>query len=248
MKLLILSDIHANWPALRAVLEAEPDAEQILCLGDLVDYGPQPVECVEWAIKHVPVAWLIQGNHDWGVGCNEDPRCSPPYRRLTEITQRHSLRLLNEESKKFLGELQPLRAFEIAGAKYVACHAAPSGPLFRYLRTNGAGGQLEAEIETAGSPDFLFFGHTHWPVKIRSGKTLVINPGSVGQPKDGDPRAAYAVWQDGEIALRRVAYDIEETVHAYAGTPLEAADVAALAHVLRTGGSLPQKNPDGEAL
>jgi putative phosphoesterase len=248
MKLLILSDIHANWPALRAVLDAESDAEQILCLGDLVDYGPQPVECVQWAIKNVPVAWLIQGNHDWGVGCNEDPRSSPPYRHLTKVTQQLCLRLLNDEMKKFLAELQPLRAFEISGANYVACHAAPSEPLFRYLRTNGADGKLETEIETAGNPDYLFFGHTHWSLKIRSGNTLVVNPGSVGQPKDGDPRAAYAVWQDGEVTLRRIEYDIEETVRAYTDTQLDAADVAALAHVLRTGGNLPQQTPAGGAL
>ena len=221
------------------VLDIEKDAEQILCLGDLVDYGPQPVECVHWAMKQAPVAWLIQGNHDYGVARNEDPRCSPPYRHLTKVTRRHCIQALSTEQKKFLGDLQPLRSFEISGAKYVACHAAPSDPLFRYLRTHGNDDKLKAEIEIAGNPDFLFFGHTHWPLKIRSGKTLVVNPGSVGQPKDGDPRAAYAVWDDGEVTLRRAEYDIDEAVRAYADTPLEAEDIAALSNVLRTGGSLP---------
>lgn len=243
MKLLIVSDIHSNWAALRAVLDAEPDAGQILCLGDVVDYGPQPVECVEWAMKNAQAALLIQGNHDWGVAHYEDPRCSPPYRKLSAVTQELCLRMLNEEMLAFLRELRPLRSFQLGAANCVACHAAPSDPLFRYLRTNALNGRLEGEIEIAGKPDFLFFGHTHWPAKIRSGNTLVVNPGSVGQPKDGDPRAAYAVWEQGEVSLRRAAYDVEETVRAYAGTALDAADVSILAEVLRTGGNLPAYSP-----
>ena len=77
-------------------------------------------------------------------------------------------------------------------------------------------------------------------MKAHFRRTPVVKPGSVGHAKHGDPRAAYAVWQDGEVALRRAAYDIEETVRAYGGTRLEAADVAALVHVLRTGGNLPE--------
>lgn len=227
-------------------METEKDAEQILCLGDLVDYGPQPVECVEWALKHVPRNWLLQGNHDYGVANNAAPRCSPPYRHLTEVTQKYCIEALSDEQRKFLGDLQPLRSFEISGAKYVACHAAPSDPLFRYLRTHGNDDKLKAEIEIAGNPDFLFFGHTHWPLKIQCGKTWVINPGSVGQPKDGDPRAGYAVWVDGEVTLCKVEYDIEETVRAYASTPLAEEDVAALTTVLRTGGSLPAVGAEKE--
>lgn len=239
MKLLILSDIHANWPALRAVLDAESDADDILCLGDLADYGPQPVECVEWAARHLPFKRVIQGNHDWGITWNKDPRCSPPYRHLTAVTQSYSQRMLGIELCAFLRKLMPLRKFRMAGAKCVACHAAPSDPLFHYLNTNVATSRLEAEIDIAGSPNFLFFGHTHWPLLLRSGNTLVVNPGSVGQPKDGDPRAAYALWQDGEVTLRRAAYDVEETVHAYTGTGIDPEDVAVLAEVLRTGGNLP---------
>ncbi len=64
MKLLIVSDIHANWPALRAVLETESDSDQTLCLGDLVGYGPHPVECVAWAKEMISQAWVIEGDHD----------------------------------------------------------------------------------------------------------------------------------------------------------------------------------------
>lgn len=67
MKLLNISDIHANWPALLAVFAAETEIREILCIGDSVGYGRQPLRCVEWAINHIPVRNLIQDNHDWAV-------------------------------------------------------------------------------------------------------------------------------------------------------------------------------------
>ena len=243
MKLLIISDIHGNWPALRAVLEENSDANEILCLGDLVDYGPQPVECVEWAAQNVPTARLIQGNHDWGVASDQDPRSSPPYRHLTRVTQKYCLRALTEGMRSFLADLSPIRFFALGGAQCVACHATPSEPLFRYMRLTGGGGHVEREIEFAGNPEFLFFGHTHWPTAKCVGKTLVVNPGSLGQPKDGDPTAANAVWDDGKVFLRRTQYDVDETIRAYASIPLAEDDVNSLAEVLRTGGNLPTRTP-----
>jgi len=88
-------------------------------------------------------------------------------------------------------------------------------------------------------PDFLFVGHTHLPGKRRIRQTLVVNPGSVGQPKDGDARAAYTIWQDREVSLRRAEYDVEHTIRAYGGTGLEPHAVEVLAEVLRSGGHLP---------
>jgi len=77
MKVLILSDIHGNWPALRAVLETAEDVDRILCLGDLVNYGPQAAECVMWAKEILPQEWVIQGNPDRAFGCGEESHCSP---------------------------------------------------------------------------------------------------------------------------------------------------------------------------
>jgi predicted phosphodiesterase len=241
MKLLIISDVHANWPALQAVLNAEPDVRDILCLGDLVDYGPQPLRCVEWSINHIPVHHLVQGNHDWAVAWDKDPRCSAPYRRLARVTQAHCLRVVSKGLRSFLAELSPERILTLDGASCVACHAVPSSPRFRYQAMDCEVKKWLNEVDIAGHPDFLFVGHTHVPGKLRLGKTLILNPGSIGQPKDADPRAAYAVWQDGEVSLRRAAYDVEETVRAYATPPFLPEDVAALAEVLRTGGNLPSK-------
>jgi putative phosphoesterase len=237
MKLLILSDIHGNWAALQSVLDSEADFDEILCLGDLIDYGPEPAACVAWAMQERGKSLFIQGNHDWGVALKMDPRSSPPFRHLTACTQAFSIEALSEEMLHFLRTLKPIDTFEMFDKRCVACHAAPSDPLFRYLRT--AEKDLADEVRVAGSPDFLFCGHTHWPLLKRIGSTTIVNPGSVGQPKDGDTRAPYAVWEDGKIELRRVAYPIEATVQAYARTPLASSDVESLIAVLRTGGTLP---------
>ena len=241
MKFLIISDVHGNWVALRAVLRAERRVDHILCLGDLVDYGPQPVECVKWAMQSAGHAWLLQGNHDRAVATSEDLRCSLPYQHLARVTQEFSIRVLNRRMRTFLGALKPQSSFQIGYANCVACHAAPSDPLYRYLRANDTC-RLQVEVNIAGNPDFLFFGHTHWQIDRKLNCTRILNPGSVGQPKDGHPAAAYAVWQDGEIFLRRAAYDLEEAVKAFGKTSLESTDIAALAHVLRSGGGLPAQS------
>jgi predicted phosphodiesterase len=159
MNILIVSDIHANWAALQSVLAAETNFDKILCLGDLVDYGPEPAVCVAWAMQERDDSIFLQGNHDWGVAFKRDPRSSPPFRHLTASTQAFSRNALSEEMLNFLGTLKPVDSLEILGKRCLACHAAPSDPLSRYLRT--AEKDLKPEITIAGSPDFLFFGHTH---------------------------------------------------------------------------------------
>ena len=238
MKLLIVSDIHANWPALRAVLEAEPDAERILCLGDLVGYGPQPVECVHWATENLQPEWMVQGNHDLAAVSGADPRCAPAYAPLAAATLPFTRRELDLESRAFLAGLQPLRTFRFSGAACCACHASPTAPLYEGLAAQSDPQCWKSELLQAHRPDFLFLGHTHHPMKARIGNTLVVNPGSVGQPRNGDPQAAYAVWQDGEITLRRTPYDIDETLHAYFELDLEGYILTALRAVLLFGAEL----------
>ncbi|HTX21655.1 MAG TPA: metallophosphoesterase family protein [Candidatus Aquilonibacter sp.] len=242
MKMLIISDIHGNWPALRAVLSAEPNFDQILCLGDLVNYGPMPVECVTWAGDAFASGIFLQGNHDYALGLNADPHCSPAYTALAAATQMFTSRLLTPELKRFLAGLKPLYHFQSQGAKCVACHARPKDPLCGYLPETASAALWESEVVAAGLPNMLFLGHTHLPMKTRFLNALLVNPGSVGQPKDGDTRAAYAVWEDGEVTLRRAAYHVEETVRAYVGLGLEPRIEHALCEVLRTGGNLPAEH------
>jgi predicted phosphodiesterase len=116
MKVLIISDVHGNSVALKSVLRAERHLDHILCLGDLLDYGAEPIECVKWAMESAGDAWLLQGNQDRAVATGEDPRCSLPYRHLARVTQEFSIRVLNRQMRTFLGALKPQSSFQIAGA------------------------------------------------------------------------------------------------------------------------------------
>ena len=240
MKVLIVSDIHANWTALRTVLAAEQDYDNSLCLGDLVDYGPQPFECVGWAVAEFQEGgWFLQGNHDWSVAHNADARCSIHYARLAEATRKFTRRVLGHRAMAFLSEL-PLRLeLSLDGKRCVACHGTPRDPLFRYFNYNDPV-EERLEVGSAGDPDCLFLGHTHVPCDIRSGLTHIINPGSIGQPRDDNPDAAYAVWENGQIHFRRSGYDTEEIAFAFISTGLHQRDVRALMAVLRSGGRLPE--------
>jgi predicted phosphodiesterase len=269
MKVLVLSDIHGNWPALQAVLNAEPDAAQIICLGDLVNYGPQPVECVVWAMRLTSPSLVIQGNHDRAFGLGTAPNCAPPFQQLAGAVQAATSHLLAPEMRRFLADSQPLQRFRLGDATCVACHTRPRDPRysgfgkqdwqswgesepkpgegpFQAFPRESARAQPESEIVLVGHPDMpfllighpnlLFLGYTHTPMKTEFRGTLVVIPGSVGLPLDGDPRAAYAVWQDGEATLRRAAYDVEEAVRAFEPLTLDERIKHHLVGGLRTGG------------
>ena len=237
MRVLILSDVHGNWPALQAVLQAESNLDQIICLGDLVNFGPQPAECVAWAMRLGAGDLAIQGNHDRALGMGADPRCTPAYQWLANATQSATANFLDRSMKHFLAKLSPIKRFELGNASCVACHAIPSDPLYGYLTERSALTLWESEFNVAGHPDLLLLGHTHVPMKTQFQRTLVLNPGSVGQPKHGDPKAAYAAWEDGTVALRRVVYPVEETVRAIEALNLPAEAKHRLVEELRTGGN-----------
>jgi predicted phosphodiesterase len=245
MKCLLVSDIHANWSALQAVLAAERDADQVLCLGDLVNYGPQPAECVAWAMSLNPPNRIIQGNHDRGFARDNDPHCAPANRPFAEAMSAATTSLLTLEMKRFLAELQPIQEFRWGDALCVACHLPAKGPLSCPFEHQSEQWPWESDIilvglpgkpfTLVGHPDALFIAHSHAPLKTNWGTTLVVNPGSVGLPTGGDPRAGYAVWQDGEIELCRIAYDIEQTVRAYESLNVGAQTKQQLVEGLRSG-------------
>lgn len=240
MKVLIVSDIHANWAALRAVLVVERHYDNVLCLGDLVDYGPQPFECVGWAAAKVREGgWFLQGNHDWSVAHNAEARCSKPYAALAEASRKFTRRVLDNKALTFLADLPSHLELFLDGKRCVACHGTPSDPLFRYFNHNNPQ-EVRLEVGRVGDPDYLFFGHTHVPCDICSNLTHIINPGSVGQPRDENPAAAYAVWENGQIHFRRSGYDAEEIAYAFVSTGLHHRIVTALMAVLRSGGRLPK--------
>jgi predicted phosphodiesterase len=255
MKALLLSDIHGNWPALQAVLRAEPDASQIICLGDLVNYGPQPVECVVWAMRLTPPSVVVQGNEDRAFGLGSAPNCSPVYQHLAEAVQAATSPLFTAEMRRFLTKLPASHRFCLDEATCVACHSTANNkePIHSCAGVPSTVWPWESDLIVVGHPDqlfiliehpnLLFVAHTHSPFQTDWLNTVVVNPGSAGKPMDGDPRAAYAVWEDGRVSLRRAVYDVEETVRAYDALALEHGIRRQLIEELRTGVRLAAHEP-----
>lgn len=232
MRLLAISDLHANWPALEAVLSAET-FDRLLVGGDLVSYGPHPREVVDFVRRHATVA--VRGNHDHALAHGVDCRCGPSTRLLAEATRVVHRTLVSEEDREYLGSLPLTASIQEAGRTFFSVHASPGEPLYDYSLTPDVSEEhLRTALQVVGAGSLLV-GHTHLPMLRQTGSGVVINPGSVGQPRDGDPRASYALIEDGVPRLKRVAYDVERTVADLRRLPLAPVVAEALVAILRTG-------------
>jgi predicted phosphodiesterase len=250
MKSLIISDVHGNWPALQAVLEAESNFDQVICLGVLVNYGPQPAECVSWAMGLGPPNILIQGNHDRAFSLLK-PVCNPIDPPFAEEMQAATSNLLTSEMKTYLAGLQPAREFSRGTTKCAALHAELTewhlsytdemNPQWPWESDIIVRGHPDALFLLIGHPDIMFFAGAHVPFKVHWATTLTVNPGSVGCPLDGDPRAAYALWDGSDITLRRVEYNVEATVAALERLNLDSTLTEYAARGLRMGGNRIQR-------
>lgn len=228
MKILVVADIHANWLALSAIRES---FDACLFLGDLVEYGVDPIPCIEWVRKHATCS--IRGNHDHSLAQRVPPPGGTGFRRLAGATRQLHWDQLRPSHLKYLSQLPVTQELMLDGLRFHLVHATPRDPMDEYLAADADTWSRRLENIDA---DFVCVGHTHIPFHLTLGKCQLINPGSVGQPRDGDPRAAYAVIENGQVSLRRVAYDIDAAVTQLQQSGLEPELVELAATVLRTGG------------
>lgn len=219
--LTIFSDIHANLPALKAVL-ADMDQQGLqnrYCLGDLVGYGTFPNEVVS-VIRSTKIP-TIMGNYDQGVGNNSDD-CGCAYRdEVAKALGQQSIAWTNahttDENKAFLRRLPLQLLLQVGDLKVVLVHGSPR-KVNEYLYEDRPASSLERLLDLAEA-DVLVCGHTHLPYhRVLPSGRHVINVGSVGKPKDGDPRACYTVFEadgrDLRVQFIRVPYDIEAAASA----------------------------------
>jgi putative phosphoesterase len=241
MRLLLLSDLHGNIDALLAMEAALASrgehCDHVFVLGDLVDYGPEPAAVVAWVRRNAHHA--IRGNHDHAMATGVDCQSSFAFKELSVATREYFRARLGAASLEFLKSLPSRLSVTIDRREICLVHATPRNPLFEYLGPDAPDDAWrEALGPLAESTDYVFLGHTHLPFVRRIGRTTVVNPGSLGQPKDGDPRACYAVVDDWNVDFRRVGYDVERAVARLNALDLERRHVEALAGVLRSGGRL----------
>jgi diadenosine tetraphosphatase ApaH/serine/threonine PP2A family protein phosphatase len=221
MRLAVLADIHSNLAAFEAVLkdmEGRGGFDKIWCLGDIVGYGPEPNECIERLsqFNHLCIA----GNHDWAaIGKIDTYEFNP----AAAIAAQWTAQELTADGKDYLTGL-PL-TLKVDG--FTLAHGSPQEPIWEYLLSVSAARKNFANFETT----YCLVGHSHVPLIFEldgeqvilrdfgetevtlSTNRMIINPGSVGQPRDGDARASYAIY-DSEaktIGHYRVEYDIAAT-------------------------------------
>lgn len=208
MKLLLVSDIHGNYEALNAVTE-KVEYDEALCMGDLVDYGPQPAECIDWIRNNgIPT---VRGNHDNAVAFHVDCGCGYKYKHLSEATREYTWKILGEDRKEFLGSLPLKIEREFGGLSITMAHGSPSS-FFDYIQPDTPAEKIE-EITKDIKPGYLLLGHTHRPAIFKTATHTVLNPGSVGQPRDNDPRASCMVLdtERNKAELFCIEYDIDRT-------------------------------------
>jgi diadenosine tetraphosphatase ApaH/serine/threonine PP2A family protein phosphatase len=221
VRYLVTSDIHGNLAALEAVLDDAPKFDALWCLGDLVGYGPKPNECIQ-RVRDFPHTSLA-GNHDWAaLGKLDLGSFNTIARTANEWTQEQ----LTSSSRTFLSGLPT----SLQQGDFTLAHASPREPVWEYIMDTSTAYQNFEHFETP----FCLVGHTHVPVyfeldeeRQRCEATLpplpeplelgprraIINPGGVGQPRDGDPRSSYALLDTDDMtwSFHRVAYPIEVT-------------------------------------
>ncbi len=208
MRIGLISDVHSNLPALEAVLEDMPAVDHLLSAGDTVGYYPWPGECVEVMIDRDVAS--VMGNHDRAV-VGSTPFA---FRGSAQAGIAHAKDTIEAAHRTWLEALPDDRIVQDGLIRLV--HGHPRDP-DRYTYPEEVSG------DTLEDEPVLVIGHTHVQFERQVEGGLVVNPGSVGQPRDGDPRAAYAVLDTEPLAveLHRVDYDIERTQRAVheAGLP-----------------------------
>ena len=223
MRYALIADIHANLAAFTAVLddiEHRGGVEELWCLGDVVGYGPDPNQCIELLRRHNHVC--VAGNHDLAaIGKLDTAEFNPD----AALAVRWTAQKLGPAESQYLESLPSV----IEKEDFTLVHGSPREPIWEYLISISSAKENFAYF----SSPFCLVGHSHVPLVFKSdeastcsfiplatsiglalGKSrLIINPGGVGQPRDGDPRASYAIYDSeaGIVRLYRVPYDINAT-------------------------------------
>lgn len=215
-KYAIISDIHSNLDALEAVI-SKLSGMPVICLGDIVGYGPQPNEVIETLFDLQPLA-VLMGNHDYAVITGNVEGFSAHAAAAIAWTRRK----LTSANLRFLSKLSPSTKLELEEASVGLYHGSPRDPLFEYVYPE-VGSAVAAELVHQSGSSAVLLGHTHIPMTFSIGDKLLANPGSVGQPRDGIPLASFGVLRKGTLCafeIIRVKYDVESTATKIAASGL----------------------------
>ncbi len=206
MKIVVLSDIHANLTALQKVLSDLPSYDELYCLGDLVGYGPNPNQTLQ-ALRDQKPTLVLGGNHDSATVKGEWSGFTNHAVKAIQWTRTQ----LTQENLRYLKTLQPVAERKADGLEIALFHGSPRDPLNEYVFPGTPHAVLRELLRLSGAR-LLLQGHTHVPMSYQNSSGILLNPGSVGQPRDGDPRASYMIIDleadNVTHKIKRVQYDI----------------------------------------
>ncbi len=237
MRTAVISDIHANLEALQAVLDHidTQDVDRIICLGDILGYGPSPVECVDLVAERCE--WSLMGNHDFGVLYEPTNFNVAAEQAAYWSREQFDLESDNGMSAKRWEFLSRLRV-RVLEDKFLCVHGTPRRPINEYLFPEDALNspvKMQQIFELVDK--YALVGHTHVPgvftdepdfyppddldgvYRLDGQDKAIINPGSVGQPRDLDPRASYIIIEDDSVRFFRLEYDIAAVASKIRATP-----------------------------
>jgi putative phosphoesterase len=210
VRIAVISDIHSNYDALRAVLSDIGDCDALVCLGDLVGYCAQPNEVVS-EIRSLRPEAIVMGNHDYAVSTGDTSGFVQHAVQAVEWTRRE----ISSENLHYVSSLRSKATFVAGGIKIALAHGSPRDPLNEYIYPSTPDFILRGLIDESGG-DLLMLGHTHVPFELRFGSRMIGNPGSVGQPRDGDPQASYAILKpstETTFQIHRIGYNIDSAAN-----------------------------------
>ena len=214
MKILVVSDIHGNYHALDYVMK-NVEYDVLLCCGDLVVDYPFPEQCINLLKDNC--AHICSGNNDYIVSHDQKPseHIGAHYAHLAKDLDRAAelaTEQISVDSMKYLRELPQECQFELDNIAFYMNHTAPRMSLQHYIDLHTPCSELDRYFHDIRA-DVIFTGHTHIQYVKKISDKILVNPGSVGEPRDGDPRASFATFNTvtGQVKLERLEYDISKT-------------------------------------
>jgi len=205
----------------------------VLFAGDAIGYGPDPQPCARWLIAHATQA--VRGNHDQAVASGSLVGAPSELADAAQETLDYARAQLGPHEREGLGRWPASASATLGGARFYVTHGTPVDPL---------GGRLnaatcpEADLEALFdgiAAEVILLGHTHLPAIRKFGERLIVNPGSLGQPRYGLPDATYAVWEDGRVQIKHLHYDHDAVARKLRLIPISPEAADHLAKILETG-------------
>ena len=214
--------------------EQKPDA--VFFLGDIVGYGPDPASCIHWVRANATVA--VQGNHDYGLANNTCGGTPIEVHDLALATHAHTWKILHKDDMSYLRNLPQQQMVTLGGTTFFLVHGTPREP--QYGKANLLFSRQDYLQEIIGDgpaagADVILMGNTHIPAIRQLDSQLLVNPGSLGQPRYGVPDPTYAIWEDGDVRIRHLHISHDRTITQIGLLPLDEKIIQRLQQILMTG-------------